>query len=1192
MALQGKKLINNPDDVVTEFIEGLVETYPGLQYLDGFPQTKVVLRADVERGTYDKVAVISGGGSGHEPAHAGFVGPGMLTAAVSGDVFASPPVDSILAAIRAVTGPMGCLLIVKNYTGDRLNFGLAAEQAKSEGYKMEMVIVGDDCALPPPRGIAGRRGLAGTILVHKVAGAAADAGSSLADVAAEAKHASEVVGTMGVALSVCTLPGQHGEPGVAVVDLQPVDVVVEHVLKQILSQETGYLPITRGSNAVLLINGLGATPIMELMIAARKAVPELQLEYGIAVDRVYTGTLMTSLDMAGLSITILKSDENILKRLDAPTKAPAWPVGSEGNRPPAKFPIPVPPSPSMKDDEIFSQPQELSKQGCILEAAIKASATEIINIKDSLNEWDSKVGDGDCGTTMYRGATAILEDMKNRYPMNDAAGTINEIGATIRRVMGGTSGILYDILCKAAYASLKQSTTVTANEWADALEASVAAVSKYGGASAGYRTMLDALIPASTVLKQRLKAGDDPVTAFIASSEAASAGAESTKQMQAKYPTAFLLPVTSPATRLRFRAHMAARGKKLINDPNDVVTQFIEGLVETYPGLQYLDGFPEIKVVLRSDVAVGTYDKVAVICGGGSGHEPAHGGFVGQGMLTAAVSGDVFTSPPVNSILAAIRAVTGPKGCLLVVTNYTGDRLNFGLAAEEAKSEGYKVEVSHVLCLLSINLDKKWRMYFYGYVQQHQMAIVGDDCALPQTQGIVGRRGLAGTILVNKVAGAAADAGLPLEEVAEQARHASELVGTVGVALSVCTLPGQETSNRLGSEQIELGLGIHGEPGAAVTELQPVDVVVTRVLKQIFSPETQYVPITRGDRVILLINGLGATPIMELMIATRKAVRELQLEYGIDTDRVYTGSFMTSLDMQGFSISIMKSHTTILQCLDASTKAPYWPAGADGDRQKTAKIAVPASPSCAMKSDKLILSYLCSFSVNWQMLQQSRELTKQGCILEASIEAGAKEIIRIKDSLNEWDSKVGDGDCGTTMYRGAVGILDDMKKCYPMNDAAETVNEIGATVRRVMGGTTGILYDILCKAAYASLKGIKTVEAKHWANALQASIGAISKYGGAHVGYRTMLDALIPASTILRERLEAGDDPLDAFVVSSEAAMTGAESTRHMQAQAGRSSYIAADKLASAPDPGAMAAAAWYRAAALSLKSMSCRSKP
>ncbi|GAY68129.1 hypothetical protein CUMW_261770 [Citrus unshiu] len=272
MAFQGKKLISDPNDVVTEFIEGLVETYPGLQFLDGFPQVKVVLRADVSSATYNKVAVISGGGSGHEPAHAGFVGEGMLTAAICGDVFASPPVDSILAGIRAVTGPMGCLLIVTNYTGDRLNFGLAAEQAKSEGYKVEIVIVGDDCALPPPRGIAGRRGLAGTILVNKIAGAAAAGGLSLADVAAEAKRASEMVGTMGVALSVCTLPGQvtsdrlgpgkmelglgiHGEPGAAVADLQPVDVVVSHVLKQILSTETNYVPITRGNRVVLMING-------------------------------------------------------------------------------------------------------------------------------------------------------------------------------------------------------------------------------------------------------------------------------------------------------------------------------------------------------------------------------------------------------------------------------------------------------------------------------------------------------------------------------------------------------------------------------------------------------------------------------------------------------------------------------------------------------------------------------------------------------------------------------------------------------------------------------------------------------------------------------------------------------------------------------------------------------------------------
>ncbi|XP_068662021.1 putative 3,4-dihydroxy-2-butanone kinase [Aristolochia californica] len=550
MSFQAKKLINDPNDVVTEFIEGLVETYPGLQYLDGFPEVKVVLRADVSSGTYDKVAVISGGGSGHEPAHAGFVGEGMLTAAICGDVFASPPVDSILAGIRAVTGPMGCLLIVKNYTGDRLNFGLAAEQAKAEGYKVETVIVGDDCALPPPRGIAGRRGLAGTILVHKVAGAVAAAGLSLAEVAAEARRVSELVGTMGVALSVCTLPGQvmsdrlgpgkmelglgiHGEPGAAVADLQPVDIVVSHVLKQILSTETHYVPITRGSRVVLMVNGLGATPVMELMIAAGKAVPQLQLEHGLAVDRVYTGSFMTSLDMSGFSITIMKADQATLQRLDAPTKAPSWPVGVDGDHPPAKIPFSLPPSRSTRNVEVVSRPAELNEQGIILEAAIEAATTEIINIKDSLNEWDSKVGDGDCGTTMSRGATAILEDMINYYPVNDAAETVNEIGATIRRVMGGTSGIIYDIFCKAAYVKLKEnnSPVVTAQQWADALEAAIAAVSKYGGAMAGYRTLLDALIPALDVLREQLLAGDNPAVAFVLSSDAALSGAESTKNM-------------------------------------------------------------------------------------------------------------------------------------------------------------------------------------------------------------------------------------------------------------------------------------------------------------------------------------------------------------------------------------------------------------------------------------------------------------------------------------------------------------------------------------------------------------------------------------------------------------------------------------------------------------------------------------
>ncbi|KAJ7542479.1 hypothetical protein O6H91_10G108400 [Diphasiastrum complanatum] len=546
---KGKKLINDPNDVVTEFIEGIVETYPHLQYLDGFPEVKVVLRADIPSGAYDKVAVISGGGSGHEPAHAGYVGDGMLTAAICGDVFASPSVNAVLNGIRAVTGPQGCLLIVKNYTGDRLNFGLAAEEAKSEGYKVEVVIVGDDCAIQQPRALAGRRGLAGTIFVHKVAGAAAAAGLSLAEVTAEARRVANSIGTMGVALSICTVPGQltsdrlgsgkmelglgiHGEPGAAVADVQPVDDVVSHILKRILSTE--HIPIKRGSRVGLMVNGLGATPVMELMIAAGKAVAQLQLDYGLAVERVYTGCFMTSLDMAGMSISLVKVDDDILERLDTATKAPAWPVGVNGPRPSTTLPLPLPREPS--GHVAKSRPEKLDEQAQVLEAAIQAGAEAIVALKDALNDWDSQVGDGDCGTTLSKGAIAILEDMKQCYPLNDPVETINEVGASIGRAMGGTSGVLYRIFFKAAYVQLKENSgpVISVEGWLAAFEAAVAAVSTYGGASAGYRTMLDALLPASAALKEKFSERQTFADSLLSAAEAAKIGAESTKNMQAQ----------------------------------------------------------------------------------------------------------------------------------------------------------------------------------------------------------------------------------------------------------------------------------------------------------------------------------------------------------------------------------------------------------------------------------------------------------------------------------------------------------------------------------------------------------------------------------------------------------------------------------------------------------------------------------
>src|SRR5947208_1584429 len=329
-----KKLINRPDQVVDEMLDGLLALYPNLSRLSGY---NVVLRSDFEERRDEQVAIISGGGSGHEPAHAGFIGSGMLSAAVAGEIFTSPSVDSVLAAIRAVAGNQGVLLIVKNYTGDRMNFGLAAEMARSEGTRVATVVIADDVALANVESNAGRRGIAGTVFVHKIAGAAAAEGKDLPQVAALAQAAAESIGTMGVSLSAGVSPatgqasftledevelglGIHGEPGVKRIPLAPSDELVTELLNGIMP----VLGIRAGDRVAVLLNNLGSTTNMELAIVGRKAFAVLE-HRGDQMDLMLTGTFVSSLDMAGVSLSLMKVDDERLKLLDAPTSAPAWP---------------------------------------------------------------------------------------------------------------------------------------------------------------------------------------------------------------------------------------------------------------------------------------------------------------------------------------------------------------------------------------------------------------------------------------------------------------------------------------------------------------------------------------------------------------------------------------------------------------------------------------------------------------------------------------------------------------------------------------------------------------------------------------------------------------------------------------------------------------------------------------------------
>ena len=327
-----KKIINAIPDIVTEMLDGVAAAHPEtLRRLEG---QSVIVRKEIRA---DKVTLVSGGGSGHEPAHAGYVGTGMLDAAVAGEVFTSPTPDRIKAAIDAVRSDAGTLLIVKNYSGDVMNFEMAAELAETDGVKTRSVIVNDDVAVENSTYTTGRRGIAGTVFVHKIAGALAERGANLDAVAAVAQKVVDNVRSMGFALSPCTVPangrpgfdlgdgemefglGIHGEPGVRRAPVENADALARNLLSAVFDD----LPFRSGDRVAVLVNGLGGTPLMELYILNR-SVAALCRERGLTVAKTYVGNFMTSLEMAGASVSLLRLDPELESLLADPSGAPAF----------------------------------------------------------------------------------------------------------------------------------------------------------------------------------------------------------------------------------------------------------------------------------------------------------------------------------------------------------------------------------------------------------------------------------------------------------------------------------------------------------------------------------------------------------------------------------------------------------------------------------------------------------------------------------------------------------------------------------------------------------------------------------------------------------------------------------------------------------------------------------------------------
>ena len=566
--------------------------------------------------------------------------------------------------------------------------------------------------------------------------------------------------------------------------------------------------------------------------------------------------------------------------------------------------------------------------------------------------------------------------------------------------------------------------------------------------------------------------------------------------------------------------------KKFINRPEDVVEEMLQGSVALNP---ISDRLPGHRVMFRADAAQVRDKQVAIISGGGSGHEPAHAGYIGAAMLSAAVVGEVFTSPDTDSIFEAIKDVAGKPGALLVVKNYTGDRLNFGLAAEMARSEGIPVE----------------------------MIIVDDDVALSGATSATGARGLAGTIFIHKLVGAAAAEGKSLREIATLGKAAVRSLATMGVSFSAGTSPAVgKASFELGEDEMELGLGIHGEPGVTRTKLQPADRLTETLLSQILRVRNF------GDqkRITLIINNLGATTEMELAIVARHAMLFLE-KNGFTIERLYAGTFLSSLDMAGISISVLGVNDEWLRLLDYPTTAPAWPSVA---RLRPRSVNFAAAP---------VVSTNVAFS--------AREYVESdlGKTVKRAIEAACEALIQAEPELTEMDRIAGDGDLGASMKRASRAVQEALT-AYPLNDIPATLKALGHTLRHELGGSSGPLYGVLFLRAGTVLEKSGPIGLAQWGLAVDDGCRAISELGGAKPGDRTMLDALDPFVKTLKN---AGVKPAREILLSAiDQAQLGAEATAQMRPRLGRSSYLQ-DRVLGHPDPGAIAVAIWLRAAAQAL---------
>lgn len=556
------------------------------------------------------------------------------------------------------------------------------------------------------------------------------------------------------------------------------------------------------------------------------------------------------------------------------------------------------------------------------------------------------------------------------------------------------------------------------------------------------------------------------------------------------------------------------------------------GLVLAHPELDF---DPKFKVISKEEI---NQDKVTLISGGGSGHEPAHAGFVGTGMLDAAVCGDVFASPSQIQVYQAIRRTASTKGSLLIIKNYSGDIMNFKNAAHLATEDGIEVD----------------------YVK------VDDDIAVEDSLYTVGRRGVAGTVLVHKVAGAAAEAGLSLAEVKEAAQHAIDHVRSIGFAYTSCTVPAKGTPTfHIEENEMEYGVGIHGEPGIRREKIVPADELAQRMVTSLL--DNLQMNDQKQEEVAVLINGFGGTPLQELYLLNNSVIRELTAK-NKQVFKVFVGNYMTSIDMAGASVTIMKLDETLKKWLSApcdtpalSIKGPFEPVNYTEVIQEE-------------KADSNV-SFKNNTDAAAAVIKNNR-FTLQNIVY--LLDQMSQVIIENEVPFCELDSHAGDGDFGMSVAKGFKQLKVEWEDilAHHLTNIGEFLDACSMVIMEYCGGASGPIWGSGFRAASKNVQQKEELTIQEFADMMQAVVKGIQETGersfgrGAVVGDKTLIDALVPFADAWTQSAEQGDDIKVAASKAAEAAVQGSKNTIEIVARMGRAGTVG-ERSIGYPDAGAHA---------------------